>query len=62
MVARLVRENGELRQEMEHVRKVVTQLTNQQAATAQTLRGLASYVTAVNDDVLRQSRRTTSSE
>jgi regulator of replication initiation timing len=53
IVARLVRENGELREELDHLRNVVTRLTDQRAATAQALRGLAAYVIAVKDDVIR---------
>jgi ABC-type transporter Mla subunit MlaD len=53
-VARLVRENEELREEMENLRNMVTRLTNQRAETRQTLRGLAAYVSAVKDRVLRQ--------
>ena len=62
MVARLVRENEELREEMDNLRNMVTRLTGQRAETAQALRGLAAYVTAVKDQVRRQSREGTSSE
>jgi len=58
-VARLVRENEELREEMENLRKMVTRLTDERAQTAQTLRALAAYVTAVRDQVLRQSGEAT---
>lgn len=62
IVARLVRENKELREEMDNLRNVITRLTDQRAETARALRGLVAYVTAVNDQVLRQSREGTSSE
>ena len=62
MVARLVRENGELRAEMDNLRNMVTRLTGQRAETAQALRGLAAYVTAAKDEVMRRSREGTSSE
>jgi len=62
MVGRLLRENEELRDELATLRTRVTRLTEQRAETAQALRGLAAYVTAVNDQVLRQSREGTSSE
>jgi hypothetical protein len=39
---------------MENLRNMVTRLTNQRAETRQTLRGLAAYVSAVKDRVLRQ--------
>jgi len=54
-VARLVRENAELREGTENLQKMVTRLTDQRAEAAQTLRALAAYVTAVRDQVLRQS-------
>lgn len=62
MVARLVRENEELRGEIDNLRNVVIRLTDQRAETAQALRGLAAYTTAVNDAVIRRSREGTSSE
>jgi regulator of replication initiation timing len=62
IIARLVRENKELREEMDHLRDVITLLTDQSAETARTLRGLEAYVTAVNGQVLRQSREGTSLE
>jgi len=62
MVARLVRENGELREEMDNLRNMVIRLTDQRAETAQALRGLTAYVTAVRDEVMRRSREGTSSE
>jgi len=62
MVARLVRENEELRGEIDHLRNVVIRLTDQRAETAQALRGLAAHATAVNDEVMRRSREGTSSE
>ena len=54
-VARLVRENEELREEMETLRNMVARLTGQRAETARSLRALAAYVAAVKDRVLRQS-------
>lgn len=54
-VARLLLENEELREEMEDLRNMVIRLTNQRAETAQTLRDLAAYVSAVKDQVRRQS-------
>ena len=62
IVERLVRENEELREEISRLRNMVAHLTSQRAETAQALRGLAAYVTAVNDQVLRQSREGRSSE
>ena len=62
MVANLVCENEELREEINNLRNMVTRLTGQRAEMAQALRGLAAYVTAVKDHVLRQSREGTSSE
>jgi uncharacterized coiled-coil DUF342 family protein len=62
MVARLVRENGELREEMDNLRNMVTRLSDQRAETAQALRDLAAYVTAVKDDVMRRPREGTSAE
>jgi regulator of replication initiation timing len=62
MVARLVRENGELREEMDNLRNMVIRLTGQRAETARALRGLTAYVTAVRDEVMRRSREGTSSE
>jgi regulator of replication initiation timing len=62
MVERLVRENEELREEINNLRNIVTHLTGQRAETAQALRGLAANVTAVKDRVLRQSREGSSSE
>jgi len=62
IIARLVRENNELREEMDNLRNVITRLADQRAETARALRGLVAYVTAVNDQVLRQSREGTSSE
>jgi len=62
MVVRLLRENEELREELDSLRTTVTRLTGQRAETVQALRGLAAYVTAVNEQVLRQSREGTSSE
>ena len=62
MVARLVRENGELRDELDNLRNIVTHLTDQRAETAQALRGLAAYVTAVRDEVMRRSREGRSGE
>jgi regulator of replication initiation timing len=62
MVARLVRENGELREEMDTLRDMVTRLTAQRAETAQALRGLAAYVTAIKDDVMRRSGEGPSAE
>ena len=61
-VERLVRKNEELREEINNLRNIVTHLTSQRAETAQALRGLAAYVTAVKDRVLRQSREGSSSE
>jgi chromosome segregation ATPase len=54
-VARLLLENEELREEMEDLRNMVIRLTNQRAETAQTLRDLAAYVSAVKNQILRQS-------
>ncbi|HSL51066.1 MAG TPA: hypothetical protein VK878_18480 [Candidatus Deferrimicrobiaceae bacterium] len=54
-VAKLLLENEELREEMEDLRNMVIRLTNQRAETAQTLRDLAAYVSAVKDQMLRQS-------
>lgn len=62
MVARLIRENGELREEMDNLRNMVTRLTDQRAETAQALRGLTAYVTAVRDEVMRRFREATSSK
>jgi len=62
MVARLVRENGELREEMDNLRNMVIRLTGQRAETAQALHGLTAYVTAVRDEVMRRSGEGTSSE
>ena len=62
MVERLVRENEELREEINNLRNIVTHLTGQRAETAQALRGLAANVTAAKDRVLRQSREGGSSE
>lgn len=62
MVGTLLRENEELREELANLRTMVARLADQRAETAQALRGLAAYVTAVNDQVLRQSREGTSSE
>ena len=62
MVARLLSDNEQLREELTNLRTMVTRLTRQRAETAQALRGLAAYVTAVNDQVLRQSGEGTSSE
>ena len=62
MVERLVRENEELREEINSLQNMVTHLTGQRAETAQALRDLAAYVTAVKDQVLRQSREGRSSE
>ncbi len=62
MVERLVRENEELREEINHLRNMVTHLTGQRAETAQALRGLAAYVTAIKDQVRRQSREGRSSD
>jgi regulator of replication initiation timing len=62
MVERLVRENEELREEINHLRNMVTHLTGQRAETTQALRGLAAYVTAIKDQVLRQSREGRSSD
>ena len=56
MVGTLLRENEELREELANLRTMVARLADQRAETAQALRGLAAYVTAVNDQVLRQSR------
>jgi ABC-type transporter Mla subunit MlaD len=61
-VARLIRENGELREEMDNLRNMVTRLTEQRAETAQALRGLTAYVTAVRDEVMRRSSEGRSSE
>ena len=61
MVARLVRENGELREEMDNLRNMVTRLTEQRAETARALGSLAAYVAAVKDEVMRRSREGTSS-
>jgi hypothetical protein len=54
--------NGELREEMDNLRNIVTRLTEQRAETAQTLGSLAAYVAAVKDEVMRRSREGTSSE
>lgn len=54
MDERLVRENGELREEMDDLRNMVTRLTEQRAETARALEGLAAYVTA---DALDRSER-----
>ncbi len=54
-VARLLLENEELREEMEDLRNMVIRLTNQRAETAQTLRDLAAYVSAVKDRMRRRS-------
>jgi len=54
-VARLLLENEELREEMEDLRNMVIRLTNQRAETAQTLRDLAAYVSAVKDEMRRRS-------
>ena len=62
MVARLIRENGELREEMDNLRNMVTRLSDQRAETAQALRDLAAYVTAVKDEVMRRSREGGSAE
>lgn len=62
MIASLVRENGELREEVESLRYMVTRLTDQRAETVQALRGLAAYVTAVQEEVTRRSREGTSAE
>ena len=56
MVERLVRENEELREDINHLRNMVTHLTGERAETAQALRDLAAYVTAAKDQVLRRSR------
>ena len=61
-VERLIRENEGLREEINNLRNMVTHLTGQRAETAQALRGLVAYVTAVKDQVLRQSRDGSSSE
>ena len=61
-VERLVRENEELREEINSLQNMVTHLTGQRAETAQALRGLAAYVTASKDQVLRQSREGRSSD
>ncbi len=62
VVARLVRENEELRAETHNLQNMVTRLTSQRAETTEALRGLVAYVTAVKDQALRQSREGTSSE
>ena len=62
MVERLVRENEELREEINSLQNMVTHLTGQRAETAQALESLAAYVAAVKDQVLRQSREGRSSE
>jgi len=62
MVERLVRENEELREEINSLQNMVTHLTGQRAETAQALESLAAYVAAVKDRVLRQSREGRSSE
>jgi regulator of replication initiation timing len=62
MVKTLVRENEELREELNHLRDLVTHLTDERAETAQAVRDLAAYVTAVKDQVLRRSREGRSSE
>ena len=54
-VARLLLENEELREEMENLRSTVIRLTTQRAETAQTLRDLAAYVSAVKDEMRRRS-------
>ena len=54
MVERLVRENGELREEMDDLRNMVTSLTEQRAETARALEGLAAYAAA---DALDRSER-----
>ena len=55
MVERLVRENGELREEMDNLRNMVTRLTEQRAETARALGSLVAYVAAVKDEVMRRS-------
>jgi peptidoglycan hydrolase CwlO-like protein len=62
MVERLVRENEELRAEINSLQNMVAHLTGQRAETAQALESLAAYVAAVKDQVLRQSREGSSSE
>ena len=62
MVERLVRENGELREEMDNLRNMVTRLTEQRAETARALGSMAAHVAAVKDEVMRRSREGTSSE
>ena len=62
MVERLVRENGELREEMDNLRNMVTRLTEQRAETARALGSLVAYVAAVKDEVMRRSSEGTSSE
>lgn len=54
-VARLLGENEELRAELERLRGLVARLAGQRAETARILRGLAAYVTAVRDQLPRQS-------
>jgi regulator of replication initiation timing len=62
MVERLVRENEGLREDINHLRSMVADLTGDRAETAQVLRNLAAYVTAVKDQVLRRSREGRSPE
>ena len=62
MVKTLVRENAGLREEINHLRNMVTRLTGERAETAQALRDLAAYVTAVKNHVLRRSREGRSPE
>jgi regulator of replication initiation timing len=61
-VARLVRENEELREEANNLRDRVSRLTEQRAETAQALRALAAHVTGVRSQVLRQAREAPPSE
>ena len=62
MVARLIRENGELREEKDNLRSMVIRLTEQRAETARALGSLVAYVAAVKDEVMRRSSEGTSSE
>ncbi len=62
MLKTLVHENEGLREELHHLRAMVTHLTGQRAETAQTVRDLAAYVAAVKDQVLRRSREGRPSE
>ena len=60
MVARLVL--AKLPVLPDNLRNTVIRLSDQRAETAQALRGLIAYVTALRDEVMRRSREGTSSE